>query len=375
MRDKTCRPVDALLVAQPLSGATGYTCEIWTADGMEQAMSAARQQAEKERAEDALVRTFTAVTELLSKSEGISGFLRDLGLLMEAVSGIPRAIVEAPPKSPSPVWMDALRAEIRRVHGAVKDTGTLVLEAPRHAGVSPELADGFGGKDILAMWFPDSSMPGARRHLIAELPADRVLAETWKANAPQFARAVANALSCLIAWEHQAALLSKASVQSVTDPLTRIFNRYKLEESLSAEERRARRYGTWFSVVLADIDHFKSVNDTFGHPTGDRVLEEVANELRTSTRSTDVVGRWGGEEFLIVCVHTKLDGACTLAENLRKRISAHLFPGIGGVSLSFGVSTYEDGDAADDVIARADRALYQAKHAGRNCVRRLTREA
>jgi diguanylate cyclase (GGDEF)-like protein len=375
MRDKTQHPIEALLVAQPLSGDAGFACEIWTSDGMARAMANARTQSDKEKAEEILVRTFTAVTELLSKSDGVSDFLRDLGLLLEAVSGIPRAIVEPPSKSPSPVWMPPVIREIRRIHGPAKTTGTLVLEASRHAGLSPELAATFGGKEVLALWFPDSSMPSARRHLFIELPADRILAETWKATAPPFARAVANALCCLTTWEHQAALLSKASVQSVTDPLTRIFNRYKLEESLTAEERRARRYGTWFSVVLADIDHFKSVNDTFGHPAGDRVLEEVANELRTSTRSTDVVGRWGGEEFLIVCVHTKLDGACTLAENLRQRIADRPFPEIGGVSLSFGVSTYEDGDAADDVIARADRALYRAKHEGRNRVCRLTREA
>ena len=88
-------------------------------------------------------------------------------------------------------------------------------------------------------------------------------------------------------------MLSTVHVRSVTDPLTRVFNRYKLEESLSSEERRARRYGSWFSVIMADIDHFKRVNDTHGHPVGDRVLEEVATRMQTSTRSTDVVGRWG----------------------------------------------------------------------------------
>lgn len=368
LRGKDNRSLSALLVAQPLAADGGYACEIWTTDGMARAMSHARLSLEKARAEDVLMRTFSALTELLAKSGGVSDFLRDLGLLMEAISGVPRVVVEPLPKLSAPAWLAALKFESRRIHGAAKTTGTLVFDAARHADLSPDLAEAFDSHDLLLLWFPDSSMPASRRHLIVELPADRVLAEAWKAAAPQFARAVANALSCLSSWEHQAALLSKASVRSVTDPLTRVFNRYKLEESLAAEERRARRYGTGFSVVMADIDHFKSVNDTHGHPAGDRVLEEVANQLRESTRATDVVGRWGGEEFLIVCAHTRIDGAGTLAELLRRRVADHPIPGIGALSLSFGVSAYEDGDAPGDVIARADRALYRAKREGRNRV-------
>ncbi len=375
LRGKDNRPLSSLLVAQPLAADGGYACEIWTADGVARAMSRARRFTEKARAEEILMRSFSALTELLSKSAGVSDFLRDLGLLMEAISGIPRAIVEPLPEPSSPAWLAALKFEARRSHGAAKTTGTLVFDAASHADLSPELAEAFADHDLLLLWFPDPSMPASRRHLIVELPADRALADAWKAAAPQFARAVANALSCLSSWERQAALLSKASVRSVTDPLTRVFNRYKLEESLAAEERRARRYGSEFSVVMADIDHFKAINDTHGHPAGDRVLEEVANRLRESTRATDVVGRWGGEEFLIVCAHTRIDGAGSLAEQLRRRIADHPFPGIGGLSVSFGVSTYEDGDAPGDVIARADRALYRAKREGRNRICLQTRDA
>ncbi len=293
LRDKTRNPVSALLIAQPLDANGGYACEIWTIDGMTQAMTRARLRTERNHADDVLMRTFTAITELLAKSTRISDFLRDLGLLMKAVSGFPRVIIEPPPKTATPNWLILLKDNLQRLHGPSKATGTMILDAARHAEVSADLAAEFGRDDGVALWFPDESMPTVRRHIFAVLPADRTLAKAWRAAAPLFARAIANALSYLTTWERQAGMLSTVHVRSVTDPLTRVFNRYKLEESLSSEERRARRYGSWFSVIMADIDHFKRVNDTHGHPVGDRVLEEVAARMQTSTRSTDVVGRWG----------------------------------------------------------------------------------
>ena len=95
-------------------------------------------------------------------------------------------------------------------------------------------------------------------------------------------------------------------ILSVTDRLTGLANRRKLEATLQSEILRARRYGKIFSVIMLDVDRFKSVNDTFGHPTGDAVLEQLADILRTNSRETDIVGRWGGEEFLIVCPETNL---------------------------------------------------------------------
>jgi len=155
---------------------------------------------------------------------------------------------------------------------------------------------------------------------------------------------------------------------SVTDRLTGLYNRLKLDEELDQELSRANRYGTPFSVVLLDIDRFKRVNDNHGHLMGDRVLVELADILRRTVRDTDRAGRWGGEEFLIICPETRLDGATLLAEKQRVAIADHRFPVIDCCGASFGVSAYHEGDSIESLLARADAALYRAKEGGRNRV-------
>ncbi|AGX87882.1 diguanylate cyclase [Candidatus Symbiobacter mobilis] len=155
---------------------------------------------------------------------------------------------------------------------------------------------------------------------------------------------------------------------SITDRLTGLYNRLRLDTVLEAEVQRSSRFGQPFSVILLDIDHFKAVNDEYGHHTGDDVLIEVARILQTHTRETDVVGRWGGEEFLVVCPHTHREGARTLAENLRSKMQERDIPTVGHKTASFGVAAYEAKDHAKDVVARADTALYEAKRNGRNRV-------
>jgi diguanylate cyclase (GGDEF)-like protein len=155
---------------------------------------------------------------------------------------------------------------------------------------------------------------------------------------------------------------------SVTDRLTGIYNRMKLDEALAAEIQRCRRYDQALAIVLLDIDHFKRINDTYGHQAGDRALIDIAHLLSEGSRETDVVGRWGGEEFMIVLPHTDLAGAGRLAEKMRTTIAAHEFSGIGQQTASFGVAAYRIDDQPNDLVARADAALYEAKHAGRNRV-------
>lgn len=155
---------------------------------------------------------------------------------------------------------------------------------------------------------------------------------------------------------------------SVTDRLTGLFNRTKLDAELAAELARSQRFGQPFAVILLDLDEFKQVNDTHGHPAGDRVLIDLARILTDNTRRTDLVGRWGGEEFMILCPQSAPSGAAFLAESLRRRIGDHVFPVAGRLSASFGVTCYQPGDAARDLIARADEALYEAKRRGRNRV-------
>jgi len=155
---------------------------------------------------------------------------------------------------------------------------------------------------------------------------------------------------------------------SVTDRLTGIYNRMKLDEALAAEIQRCRRYDQALAIVLLDIDHFKRINDTYGHQAGDRALIDIARLLGAGSRETDVVGRWGGEEFMIVLPHTDLAGAGRLAEKMRTTIAAHEFAGIGQQTASFGVAAYRIDDQPNDLVARADAALYEAKRAGRNRV-------
>jgi len=154
----------------------------------------------------------------------------------------------------------------------------------------------------------------------------------------------------------------------ITDNLTKLYNRNKLDEVLIRESNRTNRYQNSFGIILVDIDFFKKVNDEYGHQTGDIVLKEFANILQDNTRKTDTAGRWGGEEFLIICGETNLDGILTLAKNLKEKISTYSFSLGEQVTASFGVSMYKKDEDIDDMIKRADDALYKAKENGRNRV-------
>ncbi len=155
---------------------------------------------------------------------------------------------------------------------------------------------------------------------------------------------------------------------SVTDRLTRLANRIRLEEVLDEGTSQASRYGTPFAVTLLDVDHFKQVNDTHGHLVGDDVLVRVAQVLKANTREGDVVGRWGGEEFMVIAPHTRTAEAGQLAERLRAAIANLEIPTVGHKTASFGVTEYAAGDDLNQLLVRADAALYSAKRGGRNRV-------
>lgn len=155
---------------------------------------------------------------------------------------------------------------------------------------------------------------------------------------------------------------------AVTDQLTGLCNRMRLDQALGEERLRNQRYASGFALLIIDVDHFKLVNDSFGHPVGDQVLIGIARTLRDSVREIDVVGRWGGEEFLVICREADLDGALVLAEKLRAAVHAHVFPGVGQKSISIGVAMFQQGEELNTTLARADAALYRAKQEGRNRV-------
>ncbi len=153
-----------------------------------------------------------------------------------------------------------------------------------------------------------------------------------------------------------------------TDNLTGLFNRRKLEELLQIELDRKERFERDFCVCILDIDYFKQVNDTFGHQAGDSVLVEVAELLVSSLRKTDYVGRYGGEEFIIIFPESNLEAVTVLLEALRVKIADHGFAEVDGLSASFGFTLSQSGDSIETIIARADEALYRAKEGGRNRV-------
>lgn len=154
------------------------------------------------------------------------------------------------------------------------------------------------------------------------------------------------------------------------DALTGLLNRLAAHERLQEEFQRAKRSGEAYAALLLDIDHFKQVNDTYGHEAGDRVLEMTADLLTRSVRSTDFIFRFGGEEFLIILPETTREGAAVIAEKIRAEIEAHQFAGWLRLTASIGLSVSSANDVNDhDVVRRADSALYIAKNEGRNGVR------
>jgi diguanylate cyclase (GGDEF)-like protein len=158
-------------------------------------------------------------------------------------------------------------------------------------------------------------------------------------------------------------------VKATTDPLTGLHNRLALSPMLSDEMKRALRYDAPLSLVLFDIDHFKTINDTYGHLTGDQVLVQLSGIVQNLVRSHDLLARWGGEEFLVVLPGSDGQMAWEAAEKLREAIATAAFDRVGTVTCSFGVAQYAPGDGSPELIARADAALYLAKNSGRNQVR------
>jgi len=155
---------------------------------------------------------------------------------------------------------------------------------------------------------------------------------------------------------------------SVTDTLTQIPNRLYLDTHYKKEIDRAKRYNTTFSIIIIDIDFFKDVNDTYGHQIGDTVLINVANILKNSIRELDILGRWGGEEFMIICSETNIKNAEILANKIKNTIEYYDFPTVRSITCSFGVSQYIESDQSEEAFKRADEALYLSKNSGRNRV-------
>jgi len=161
---------------------------------------------------------------------------------------------------------------------------------------------------------------------------------------------------------------AQLEILSNTDKLTGIYNRLKLDDILEYEKKQFDRFARPLSIIMLDLDFFKKVNDNYGHKAGDETLKAICKIILEQKRESDIFGRWGGEEFLLVCPETDIDGARALAEKVRKAIETYEFPIITSMTASFGVAQFEKYDSIVKVFDRADKALYVAKESGRNKV-------
>lgn len=152
---------------------------------------------------------------------------------------------------------------------------------------------------------------------------------------------------------------------SIIDELTNIYNRRYIIESLKKEKAFADRTGEKFSLALIDIDNFKEVNDKYGHEVGDKVLEMVAYEIQNSVREADIVGRWGGDEFIVILRNTDIEKAKKVAERIKEQVKNIKVNSIN-LSVSIGLTEYNGRESLKDLIRKADKALYRAKEKGKD---------
>ncbi|MDR9439396.1 MAG: diguanylate cyclase [Halomonas sp.] len=157
-------------------------------------------------------------------------------------------------------------------------------------------------------------------------------------------------------------------VQAERDGLTGLYNRHWCEGAIDGEIYRANRYGRGFSLLMFDVDHFKYVNDTYGHTVGDKVLRQLSELATQSVRQSDIVSRWGGEEFMVLMPEVEGGSAIKAAEKLRNAIAQAEFSGPGHITISVGASSYIAGEMRDEIVTRVDDAMYRAKSEGRDRV-------
>lgn len=162
--------------------------------------------------------------------------------------------------------------------------------------------------------------------------------------------------------------IDKIVNDSFTDALTGLYNRRYFNDSLKKETKRSDRYGSFLSLILFDVDHFKKYNDTYGHPEGDKILCEIGRIIKSCIRQTDLGCRYGGEEFAVILPQTSVKSAAAVAERIRKSVKAGTCDLNNGVTISAGISQYQSNQDIVEFIASSDIKLYKAKENGRNCI-------
>jgi len=159
---------------------------------------------------------------------------------------------------------------------------------------------------------------------------------------------------------------SELTRMALTDSLTGLSNRTSMNQILRKEYSRFERHDQRFGIIMLDIDHFKNINDSYGHDTGDKVLKQLASIFENAIRASDLVARWGGEEFLICCTTIEEEDLLPIAETIRKLVASTSFESAGQITASLGCAAIVKGESIGELIKRADVALYEAKNNGRN---------
>ncbi len=243
------------------------------------------------------------------------------------------------------------RRELKRAKAVVKQLEEISREVRRNLATHQSSIAHF--KERILTMSSDEDRSGESWQALCE-EAERMLSPTMRLSS-QIAHAYDEV--------RQQANLLMTFTESRTDPLTGLSNRRALDDSLESLFAMKDRYELTFSLCILDVDHFKRINDEYGHLEGDRVLQEVANLIDNCVRETDVVTRYGGEEFVVLMPSTDLDGANMFAERVRVAAEAKL-----KVTVSGGVAQASAADEPQTLLARADAALYRAKANGRNCI-------
>ncbi len=290
--------------------------------------------------------------------------LRDRYEVFVATSG-QKALQLAGEKSPDLILMDVVMPEMDgftacRILKSQDSTAKIPVIFITASIASADIVKGFqaGGQDYIAKPFNPLELY-ARVNSHIELKKSREAVEEY---ASQLEKKN----------EELKTLLDKLEIMATSDPLTGLANRRSAIARMNDEISRFTRNHQIFSLLMADIDNFKTINDSYGHETGDKVLKHVAEVMKQSLRQHDTVSRWGGEEFLIILPETDAPSAETIAEKIRSRIEAS--PVIGDnatipITLTIGCAQVDPGLDIDENISRADQAMYEGKHSSKNCVR------
>jgi len=335
----------------------GHTREV------EQAL--AEQSGSKERA-DMLMAVAQAVNSSLALSDVLHVALTQSGRLMGAVAGAMYLVT--PGKAEMRRQSDYNLTHNARGAGRKLDEeplrSVLTAQRPIVAPLDSDHAPGLegGGHPTHVLVVPVQRATQLMGAMELYLPKPRQLREDQIELLQGVAAEAAMAIS-------HAQLYQAQEENALTDELTKLPNRRYMAQRFLQEMQRARRNHKGLAFLMLDIDHFKQVNDTYGHLHGDAVLAELARILNAAKRESDVAARYGGEEFGLILNETGETGAMTLADRIREKVEAATFPGGLRLTVSIGVATTDDEALFTSLIEKADQALYAAKQAGRNTVR------